>query len=56
LQQEAAAAAVGEAVPAAAQRCPHCGGQLVVVEVWPHPRAGEIPAAPTVAAAVVDTS
>jgi Putative transposase/Transposase zinc-binding domain len=56
LQQEAAAAAAAEAAPAAAaaQRCPHCGGQLVVVEVWPRPRAGEVPDAPT--AAVVDTS
>ena len=56
--QEAAAAATGaaETPPEAARRCPHCGGELVVLEVWPRPRAGEVLAAAAAATAGVDTS
>ena len=57
LQQEAAAApGVAETSREAARRCPHCGGELVVLEVWPPPRAGEVTVAAAVAAAGVDTS
>ena len=55
-QQAAAAAGAAETPTEAARRCPHCGGELVVLEVWPRPRAGEVVAAPPVAAAAVDTS
>lgn len=40
----------------AGRRCPHCGGALVVVVVWPRPRVGEVLAAPAVGVAAVDTS
>jgi hypothetical protein len=52
--QEAAAAATGAG--AAPPRCPPCGGELIVTEVWPRPRAGEIPVAPAGVAVGVDTS
>ena len=40
----------------AARRCPQCGGEWVVVEVWPRPRAGAVAALPVLAPGVVDTS
>jgi hypothetical protein len=60
LPPEAAAATAG-AVPATApattaRRCPHCGGDLIVIEVWPRPRAVEVPVVPAGVAAGVDTS
>jgi hypothetical protein len=59
LPQEAAAAAAGAVAAtaaAAARRCPDCGGELIVIEVWPRPRAGEVPVAPAGVTAAVDTS
>ena len=53
----AAAAGAGAATaPAAARRCPRCGGELIVTEVWPRPCAGEVPVALAGVAARVDTS
>ncbi len=51
----AAAGAVATTAPAA-RRCPHCGGELIVIEVWPRPRAGEVAIAPAGVAAGADTS
>jgi len=58
--EQAAAAgtrAEGPTPPAAAgPRCPHCGGALLVVEVWPRPRAGAVVPVPGLAPAGADTS
>jgi hypothetical protein len=56
LQQEATAATAETVTTASPRRCPTCSGALVVVAVWPRPRAGAVRSAPAVTTAVVDTS
>jgi hypothetical protein len=53
---QAAAGAAAATPAAAAHRCPQCGGELVVLEVWPRPRAGDVVPVPGLAAAGADTS